>query len=64
MPEAIRETKRHTSLAFNLTAVDTKEDMGQFGVAPGTQWATSDSFEHSIFPPKEVYSIFEEGGAP
>jgi hypothetical protein len=30
--------RRLNSLAFNLTAVDTTEDMGPFEIAPGTQW--------------------------
>ena len=29
---------RLNSLAFNLTGVDTTEDMGPFEIAPGTQW--------------------------
>jgi len=35
-PEVYRD-RRLTSLAFNLTAVDTIEEMGPFEVAPGTQ---------------------------
>jgi hypothetical protein len=30
--------RRLNSLAFNITAVDTTEDMGPFEIAPGTQW--------------------------
>lgn len=33
---------RLTSLAFNLTTVDTTEEMGPFEVAPGTQWDRGD----------------------
>ncbi|WP_165066413.1 phytanoyl-CoA dioxygenase family protein [Marisediminicola senii] len=60
MPDETRENKRLTSLAFNLTAVDTEEEMGPFEIAPGTQWAWSESFEHGMFPPKDVYPVFEE----
>ncbi|HVF38271.1 MAG TPA: phytanoyl-CoA dioxygenase family protein [Gemmatimonadaceae bacterium] len=51
--------RRLNSLAFNLTAVDTFEDMGPFEIAPGTQWDAPDNFEHEMFPPKSVYSRYE-----
>ena len=57
------ETARHrklTSLAFNITAVDTTDDMGPFEIAPGTQWDTGEDFEHGMFPPKDLYPRFEE----
>ena len=55
MPEVTREQRRLNSLAFNLTGVDTTEDMGPFEIAPGTQWDADDGFEHSMFPPREDY---------
>jgi hypothetical protein len=33
-----RDGRRLTSLAFNLTPVDTIPEMGPFEIAPGTQW--------------------------
>jgi hypothetical protein len=51
--------RRLNSLAFNLTAVDTYEDMGPFEVAPGTQWDYPDEFEHEMFPPKSLYPRYE-----
>jgi len=60
MPDQTREQGRLTSLAFNLTAVDTEEDMGPFEIAPGTQWDWSDDFEHGMFPPKTVYDRYQE----
>ena len=60
MPEETRRTGRLTSLAFNLTGVDTAEDMGPFEVAPGTQFDLSDGFDHGMFPPKSLYGRFEE----
>ncbi|RJK94294.1 phytanoyl-CoA dioxygenase family protein [Vallicoccus soli] len=60
MPEETRTTGRLTSLAFNLTAVDTEEDMGPFEIAPGTQWDWSDEFNHGMFPPKSHYARYEE----
>ena len=48
------------SLAFNLTGVDTTEDMGPFEVAPGTQWDLSDeSWQYEMFPPKELYPRYD-----
>ena len=52
--------RRLNSLAFNLTAVDTTADMGPFEIAPGTQWDDPSTFEHGMFPPKELYGRYEE----
>ena len=60
MPDATRFEGRLTSLAFNLTAVDTEEDMGPFEIAPGTQWDWSDEFDHEMFPPKSDYPRYQE----
>lgn len=59
MPEQTRNEQRLTSLAFNLTAVDTEEDMGPFEIAPGTQWDDSKEFNHGMFPPKSHYDRYE-----
>lgn len=58
-PEATRREGRLTSLAFNVTTVDTTEDMGPFEIAPGTQWDDSPTFEHGMFPPQEEYARYE-----
>lgn len=55
MPDATRHRRRLTSLAFNLTAVDTRDDMGPFEIAPGTQWDDDPSFGHGMFPPRDTY---------
>jgi hypothetical protein len=59
-----RETvgeRRYTSLAFNLTAVDTEQDMGPFEIAPGTQFdAPDDAWKHEMFPPQDLYHRYEE----
>ncbi len=60
MPEETRRTGRLTSLAFNLTGVDTAQDMGPFEVAPGTHHDLSQDFAHDMFPPKESYPRYEE----
>src|SRR4051794_6056105 len=52
--------RRLNSLAFNLTGVDTTEDMGPFEIAPGTQWDESPEFEHGMFPPESFYSRYNE----
>ncbi|MEV5778967.1 phytanoyl-CoA dioxygenase family protein [Streptomyces antimycoticus] len=60
IPEETRRERRLTSLAFNVTGVDTEEDMGPFEIAPGTQWDDSPEFEHGMFPPKSHYGRYEE----
>ncbi len=60
MPRETAEDGRLTSLAFNLTGVDTEEDMGPFEIAPGTQWDRGDGFDHGMFPPKSDYPRYEE----
>jgi len=37
MPEETRATGRSTSVASNLTGVDSAQDMGPSEIAPGTQ---------------------------
>jgi hypothetical protein len=58
-PRETREERRLTSLAFNLTTVDTTDEMGPFEVAPGTQWEPGDDFDHEMFPPKSEYERYE-----
>jgi hypothetical protein len=53
---------RITSLAFNLTGVDVTEDMGPFEIAPGTQWDDGRTWNHQMFPDKELWPRFEELG--
>ncbi|MEV6793573.1 phytanoyl-CoA dioxygenase family protein [Streptomyces sp. NPDC051320] len=60
MPEETRRGRRLTSLAINVTTVDTGEDMGPFEIAPGTQWDDSHEFEHGMFPPKLHYDGYLE----
>jgi ectoine hydroxylase-related dioxygenase (phytanoyl-CoA dioxygenase family) len=59
LPPETRNEHRLTSLAFNLTGVDTEEDMGPFEIAPGTQWDDSPEFDHGMFPPKSQYPRYE-----
>ncbi len=59
MPDETREHRRLTSLAFNLTLVDTTADMGPFEIAPGTQWDDDPSFQHGMFPSRSWYPRYE-----
>ena len=59
-PDATLTGRRLNSLAFNLTTVDVSEDMGPFEIGPGTQWDFPEEFEHGMFPPKSLYSRYEE----
>jgi len=58
-PTETKDEGRLTSLAFNLTTVDTTEEMGPFEIAPGTQWDRGDDFDHEQFPPKSHYDRYE-----
>ena len=58
-PPETRNEHRLTSLAFNLTTVDTTDEMGPFEIAPGTQWEPGDDFDHGMFPPKSEYPRYE-----
>jgi hypothetical protein len=60
MPPESRDDHRLTSLAFNLTLVDTEPDMGPFEIATGTQWDDGEGFKHGMFPDKAGYDRFEE----
>ena len=52
--------RRINSLAFNLTGVDVTPDMGPFEIAPGTQWIDGRSWNHEMFPAKDVWLEFAE----
>ena len=60
MPLETRDEHRLTSLAFNMTLVDTEEDMGPFEIALGTQWDRGEAFKHEMFPDRSTWSRFEE----
>jgi hypothetical protein len=60
MPDVTRARRRLNSLAFNLTGVDTTDEMGPFEIAPGTQFDDEPDFEHGMFPPRSRYGRYEE----
>lgn len=59
-PAETYEDRRITALAFNMTAVDVTPDMGPFEIAQGTQWDDGREWNHQMFPPREIWSRFEE----
>jgi hypothetical protein len=61
-PPDTYEGHRLTSLAFNLTAVDTEPDMGPFEIAPGTQWEPGLEFDHQMFPDRSQWPRYEALG--
>jgi hypothetical protein len=58
-PPETKEGHRLTSLAFNLTTVDTTDEMGPFEIAPGTQWEGGEAFDHEQFPPESEHPRYE-----
>ena len=61
-PVETYQDRRLTSLAFNMTGVDVTEDMGPFEIAPGTQYDDGREWKHEMFPAKEQWPRFAEGG--
>ena len=61
-PPETYEQHQLTSLAFNLTAVDTTAEMGPFHIATGTQFESGLDFEHGMFPAEAEWPRFEQAG--
>jgi hypothetical protein len=61
-PPETYEQRRLTSLAFNLTAVDTTAEMGPFHIAPGTQYESGLDFDHGMFPAQSEWPRYEAAG--
>jgi ectoine hydroxylase-related dioxygenase (phytanoyl-CoA dioxygenase family) len=61
-PKETYEGHRLTSLAFNLTGVDTTPDMGPFEIAQGTQWEPGHDFEHGMFPAESEWPRYAAAG--
>jgi hypothetical protein len=61
-PPETYEQRRLTSLAFNLTAVDTVPEMGPFHIALGTQFESGIDFAHGMFPPESEWPRYERLG--
>jgi hypothetical protein len=59
-PAATTIGRRLNSLAFNLTAVDTRLEHGPFEIAPGTQWDQFEGCPRGMFPPRESWPRYIE----
>lgn len=59
-PVVTHRDRRLTSLAFNLTTVDTTPEMGPFQIAPGTHYEAGADWEHGMFPPREEWPRLQE----
>jgi hypothetical protein len=59
-PPATLETRRLNSLAFNLTCVDTKPEMGPLEIALGTQWDDLTAHGDGMFPPRSLYPRYAQ----
>jgi hypothetical protein len=59
-PEATTVGRRLNSLAFNLTAVDTRPEHGPLEIAPGTQWDRFEGCAKDMFPPREHWPRYIE----
>ncbi len=57
-PTATLEGRRLNSLAFNMTAIDTREEHGGFEIAPGTQWDDISGCKNDMFPPKQLWQRY------
>jgi hypothetical protein len=55
VPDASAIGRRLNSLAFNLTAVDTRPEHGPFEIAPGTQWDRFEGCPNGMFPPPALW---------
>jgi hypothetical protein len=55
VPDATSKGRRLNSLAFNLTAVDSRPEHGAFEIAPGTQWDNFEGCPKGMFPPRESW---------
>src|SRR3954465_13583145 len=51
-PEATMKGRLLDSLAFNLTAIDSRPEHGAFEIAPGTQWVDLGGCKDGMFPPR------------
>jgi hypothetical protein len=58
------EQRRLTSLAFNLTTVDTVPEMGPFEIAPGTQYEPGLDWASGMFPPASEFPRYEALAVP
>ncbi|HLL20979.1 MAG TPA: phytanoyl-CoA dioxygenase family protein [Kofleriaceae bacterium] len=63
-PRETWEDHRITSLAFNLTAVDTLPEMGPFEISVGTQWERGETFVDGMFPAETEWPRYAAHAQP
>lgn len=63
-PDATIEGRRLNSLAFNLTAVDTRPEHGPFEIALGTQWDEIPGAKDGMFPDRSLWQRYIERAVP
>ena len=63
-PDATLTGRRLNSLAFNMTAVDTRPEHGAFEIALGTQWDDIRGCRDDMFPPRDLWSRYIERAVP
>ena len=60
-PEGTLKGRRLNSLAFNLTAVDTRQEHGPLEIAPGTQWDDiGEDARDGMFPDRSLWPRYIE----
>lgn len=59
-PEATARGRRLNSLAFNLTAVDTRPEHGPLEIALGTQWDDIDDAPDRMFPGQDTWHRYSK----
>lgn len=57
-PDATLKGRRLNSLAFNLSAIDTREEHGGFEIAPGTQWDDIAGARDDMFPDRSLWGRY------
>ncbi|MEO7240242.1 MAG: phytanoyl-CoA dioxygenase family protein [Sphingomicrobium sp.] len=62
-PPATLVGRRLNSLAFNLTAVDSRDEHGAFEIALGTQWDALADAKDGMFPPREQWHRYSARAA-
>jgi hypothetical protein len=55
---------RLSSLAFNMTTVDTRAEHGPFEIAPGTQWDDITGVKADMFPGRDKWSRYQSLAVP
>lgn len=58
-PAVTYRHRRLTSLAFNITTVDTTPEMAPFQIALGTQYERGAGWPHRMFPPRRTWGRYE-----